>query len=127
VSGGQRALGDFGERIARAHLEAHGYRVLATNFRVREGEVDIVACKDDVVVFVEVKTRRGAALGSAIESVDGRKARRLRIAAEAFAQEHGELPPGRRIDVIAIDLAPDGRVRSVQHIENAVEADGELE
>jgi putative endonuclease len=118
----RRALGDFGERVAAAHLEANGYHILATNFRVREGEMDIVAQRGDLVVFVEVKARRGNAMGSATESVHARKAQRLLIAAEAFGQQHPELPPERRIDLIAIDLDGGGRVVSLQHIENAVEA-----
>lgn len=117
----RRDLGDFGERVAAAHLEAKGYRVLATRFRVREGEIDIVAQRDGVVAFVEVKTRRGDAMGTAIEGVGARKARRLLVAAEAFGATHPELPEGRRIDVIAIDLDGGGRVVSVEHIENAVE------
>ncbi len=117
----RQRLGDFGERVAAAHLEANGYRLLDTNFRVREGEVDIVAEREGVVAFVEVKTRRGQAMGSAAEAVDGRKAQRLLLAAEAFAQQHPELPPGRRIDLIAIDLDSTGRVVSLQHIESAVE------
>jgi putative endonuclease len=118
----RKDLGDFGERVAAAHLEANGYRVIATNFRVREGEVDIVAQRGDLAVFVEVKARRGDAMGSATEAVDARKAQRLLIAAEAFGQQHPELPPERRIDLIAIDLDGAGRVVSLQHIENAVEA-----
>ena len=117
----RRSLGDFGERVARAHLEANGYRILATNFRVREGEVDIVAERDGVVAFVEVKTRRGDAMGSALEAIDGRKAQRLLLVAEAFAEQHPDLPPDRRIDLIAIDLDAGGRVVSLQHIESAVE------
>jgi len=117
----RRDLGDFGERVARAHLESKGYRILATNFRIREGEVDIVAERDGVVAFVEVKTRRGDAMGSALEAIDGRKAQRLLLAAEAFAQQHPDLPPDRRIDLIAIDLDAGGRVVSLQHIESAVE------
>ena len=117
----RRDLGDFGERVARAHLESKGYRILATNFRIREGEVDIVAERDGVVAFVEVKTRRGDAMGSALEAIDGRKAQRLLLAAEAFAQQHPDLPPDRRIDLIAIDLDATGRVVSLQHIESAVE------
>ena len=70
----RQQLGTFGERVAKAHLESNGYRVLETNFRVREGEVDIVAQRDDVVVFVEVKTRRGDAMGSAVEAIDWRAA-----------------------------------------------------
>jgi putative endonuclease len=117
----RRFLGDFGERVARAHLEAKGYRILAKNFRTREGEVDIVAQRGDVVAFVEVKTRRGDAMGSALEAIDRRKAERLLLAAAAYAQEHPELPEGRRIDLIAIDLDAGGRVLSVQHVEAAVE------
>ena len=114
-------LGDFGERVAAAHLESKGYRILATKFRVREGEVDIVAERDGVVAFVEVKTRRGDAMGPAIEAVDARKAQRLLLAAEAFGMRHEALPAARRIDLIAIDLDARGRVVSLQHIESAVE------
>ena len=117
----RKDLGDFGERVAGAHLEAKGYRIIATRFRVREGEVDIVAQRDGVVAFVEVKTRRGDAMGTAAEQVGARKAKRLLIAAEAFGQAHPELPAERRIDVIAVDLDGSGRVLSVEHIENAVE------
>ncbi len=119
------ALGDFGERVAKAHLEANGYRILQTNFRVREGEIDIVAEKDGVAVFVEVKTRRGDAMGTAKEAIGWRKAQSLLLAAQAYEERHEErheeLPPGRRIDVIAIDLDPDGELLSVEHIESAVE------
>jgi putative endonuclease len=118
----RRSLGDFGERVAIAHLESRGYRVLATKFRVREGEIDVVAERDGTVAFVEVKTRRGDTMGPAIEAVTSRKAQRLLLAADAFAMRHDGLPPGRRIDLIAIDLDAAGRVASLQHIENAVEA-----
>ena len=117
----RKSLGDFGERVAKAHLEAQGYRILATKFRVREGEVDIVAERDGVAVFVEVKTRRGSAAGAAAEALDGRQAERLLLAADAYAEQHPELPEDRRIDLIAIDLDARGRVVSVEHIESAVE------
>ena len=114
-------LGTFGERVAIAHLEEKGYRIRETNFRVREGEIDIVAEQGDTLVFVEVKTRRGDAMGSAKESIGWRKAQSLLLAAQAYEERHEELPPGRRIDVIAIDLDADGELLSVEHIESAVE------
>jgi putative endonuclease len=117
----RRDLGDFGERVAAAHLEAKGYRVVATNARTRFGQIDLVAVRDGVVAFVEVKTRRGSAMGPAAEGLGRRQAERLLALAEAFAQEHPDLPEDRRIDIIAIDLEPNGRVRSVEHIEHAVE------
>ena len=114
-------LGTFGERVAIAHLEEKGYRIRETNFRVREGEIDIVAEQGDTLVFVEVKTRWGDAMGSAKESIGWRKAQSLLLAAQAYEERHEELPPGRRIDVIAIDLDADGELLSVEHIESAVE------
>ena len=122
-SGGhaRRDLGDFGERVAAAHLEAKGYRVRARNFRTREGEIDIIAEGEGVLVFVEVRTRRGGSHGTAAESVTARKAAHLLAVAQAYAQANPDCPAEQRIDVITLELAPDGRVVSVEHIEGAVE------
>jgi putative endonuclease len=118
----RRDLGDFGERVAAAHLESKGYRILARNFRCREGEVDLIAQLDATVAFVEVKTRRGVSMGTAAESISTGKARRLLLAAQTFALQHDGLSQDRRIDVIAIDL-DGGRVLGVHHFEGAVEDD----
>jgi putative endonuclease len=120
----RRDLGDFGERVAAAHLEAKGYRIRQRNFRVAEGEIDIVAERGGTLVFVEVRTRRGGARGTAAESVTARKAAHLLAAAQAYAQSNPDCSPDQRIDVIAVELAPDGRVISVEHIEGAVEDAG---
>jgi putative endonuclease len=117
---GRRALGAFGERVAAAHLEAKGYRILERNYRCREGEIDIVAAAADCLVFVEVRTRRGGSQGSPKESVTARKASRLAALSEAYCQERPDLPPDRRIDVVAVELSPAGRLLRIQHIENAV-------
>ena len=119
----RRRLGDFGERVALQHLQARGYRIRERNFRTRAGEIDIIAEGGGVLVFVEVRARRGSALGSAAESVTPAKQRRLLALAEAYAQDRPDLPLERRIDVIALDLAPDGRLLSLRHIEGAVWAD----
>jgi putative endonuclease len=120
----KRALGAFGERVAAAHLEAKGYRVLERNYRRREGEIDIVAIKGDCLVFVEVRTRRGQERGSALESVTPAKAARLAALAQAYCQERLDLPPDRRIDVVAVQLSSSGRLLGIQHIENAVSEEG---
>ena len=114
-------LGEFGERVAAAHLEAKGYRIRERNFRSREGEIDIIAEHGGVLVFVEVRTRRGASRGTAAESVTARKAAHLVAAAQAYAQARADCPAEQRIDVIAVELAPDGRLLSLEHIEGAVE------
>src|SRR3989304_590475 len=117
----RRDLGDFGERVAAPHLEAKGYHVRERNFRVAEGEIDIIAERDGTLVFVEVRTRRGGSHGTAAESITPRKAAHLLAAAQAYAQANPDCPPDQRIDVIAVELAPDGRVLSLEQIEGAVE------
>ena len=114
-------LGDFGERVAAAHLEAKGYHIRERNFRVAEGEIDIIAERGGTLVFVEVRTRRGGSRGTAAESVTARKAAHLVAAAQAYAQARADCPAEQRIDVIAVDLAADGRVLSLEQIEGAVE------
>jgi len=123
VSGEKRSLGQFGERIAAARLEAEGYRIVDHNFRCREGEIDIIAQKGVCLVFVEVRARRGDAMGSAAASLTPLKGARITAAAEAYCQERSDLPEERRIDVITIDLSPEGRVLRVDHIENAFAGD----
>ena len=122
-SGGRtrRDLGDFGERVAAAHLEAKGYHIRERNFRAVEGEIDIIAEHGGVLVFVEVRTRRGGSRGTAAESVTARMAAHLLAAAQAYAQANTDCPAEQRIDVIAVELAADGRLLSVEQIEGAVE------
>ena len=117
---GRRQLGAFGERLAAAHLEAKGYRIRARNFRCREGEIDIVAQDGETLVFVEVRTRRGDAMGGPIESVTPAKEARLVAVATAYVQALAEPPADQRIDVVAIQLSPGGRLLAIDHIEGAV-------
>jgi putative endonuclease len=117
-------LGDFGERTARAHLEAKGLRVVDRKFRTRETEIDLVAIDGDQAVFVEVRTRRGAYEGMAALSVTRGKQRKLLNAVQHYLEAHPEyeIMP-LRIDVVAIELDQDGKLRSIDHIEDAVRPD----
>jgi putative endonuclease len=123
MSGDRRRLGQFGERLAAAHLEAEGYRIVERNFRCREGEVDIIAETKGCLVFVEVRTRRGDAMGEAVDSLTPLKGARITAAAEAYCQGRPGLAPERRIDVIAVDLSLEGRVLRLEHIESAFTGD----
>jgi len=120
----RQRLGGFGERTAAAHLQAKGYRIIDRNFRVREAEIDLVAIDGDALVFVEVRTRRGAYPGMAALSITRGKARKLLVAAEHYLESHpdaADMP--LRIDVVAIELERDGTLREVIHIEDAVRPD----
>lgn len=119
----RRATGQRGERLAREFLAGQGYCIREANYRCPQGEIDLVVEKDDCLVFVEVRTRRGQGFGTPEESVGPDKGRRLLALAEAYCQAHENLPEDRRIDVVAIELGPRGQVSRLEHIENAVTAD----
>ena len=117
-------IGAIREELARHHLESKGYRVVATNYRCRWGEVDLIARDGAVWVFVEVRTRRSAAYGSPEESVTPAKARRLTLTAQDFLRQRVAASASLewRIDLVAIRLGPNRRVMSINHLENIVEA-----
>ena len=73
-------LGPWGEALAAAFLRKRGYHIVATNYRSRYGEIDIIAENAEYLVFAEVKLRRTAHFGAAREFVDLRKQERLRAA-----------------------------------------------
>jgi uncharacterized protein (TIGR00252 family) len=77
-------LGRLGEALAATLLEAAGLRVVARNWRCREGEIDLVAAGPGLLVFCEVKTRRGQGYGSPAAAVTPAKQARLRRLAAAY-------------------------------------------
>lgn len=96
-------LGRYGEDLAAAHLTAAGMRVLARNWRCREGELDIIALDGDALVFVEVKARSGNGFGAPAEAVGPVKARRVRGLACRWLVDNR--PPGAhdlRFDVVSV-------------------------
>jgi putative endonuclease len=109
--------GDAGEQAAAAHLRAAGYGILALKYRVKPGEVDIVAARGDMLVFVEVKTRRSGGYGTPAEAVTARKQGKIIAAAQCYLKHHGLYDRPMRFDVIEVLLAG-GRAK-INHIENA--------
>ena len=110
----RRALGQRGEALAAAHLAARGCTSLAANWRPAGGEVrgelDLIVQDGPALVFVEVRTRRGATPGRAEESVTPAKQARLIALAEAYLQAHALPADGTdwRIDVVAVWVRPGG-------------------
>ena len=70
-------LGKWGEAQARSFLAAQGYQILTTHYQIKLGEIDIIAQDGDVIVFVEVKTRRSSQYGTPAEAVNHRKQKKL--------------------------------------------------
>ncbi len=120
----RRRLGELGERLARDHLTRAGYRIVDTNVRTRQGELDIVAADETALVFCEVKTRVvGGASGPAspLEAIGPAKQRRLRrLAAEWLGRGgHGGGAPQLRFDAIGVLINPRGELLALDHIEDA--------
>ncbi len=118
----RRALGDAGESAAVRHLERRGYRILARNARAGRVEIDVVAERRGVVVFVEVKTRSGARFGRGEEAVDARKRARLVRGAAAWLREHRPRARSVRFDVIACESAPGRDGFAIAHWPGAFDA-----
>lgn len=94
----------WAETLARQHLQALGYRILAENYALRGAEIDLVAQDGEVLVFIEVRQRASSRFGSAAESVTAAKQRRLRRAALHFVYERyrrDDLP--MRFDAVLVE------------------------
>ena len=115
-------LGRWGEDLAGRFLQDAGLQILETNYRCARGEVDIVAQDKDEVVFVEVRTRRGAEFGTPEESVTASKAQRLIATAQHYLQQKsGEGETSWRIDLVSVRLDRSGRLEDISHLRHAVE------
>jgi len=117
-----RLLGDRGEHAAAQFLRRKGLRVITRGYRTRHGEIDLIAREGEILVFVEVKSRRR---GVPAEAVTPEKQRRITLAALHFLRKHQLLDIRSRFDIVAI-VWPDKRGRpQIEHIPNAFEAVGQ--
>lgn len=100
----RKRLGSAGERIAARYYVGEGYQVIDMNWRVVEGEIDLVVCRGEVLVFCEVKTRNGNRFGSGLDAVTPEKQRQVRMLAYQWLQLHPEVRGATiRFDVVAVD------------------------
>ena len=118
--GNRQTIGLWGEQRAADHLQEKGYAILARRFRVREGEIDLVASGFGYLCFVEVKLRKDTSMGEAREYVTQSKQRKLRTAALRYMMQYPtSLQP--RFDVVEV-YAPQGTKTEhpiIRHWENA--------
>ncbi len=113
------ALGRWGERRALRFLEQRGWKVLARNYRFGRREVDLVVRREDIVAFVEVKTRAGRGFGYPQEAITALKRREIEAVASHFLIRHGLEGVSIRFDAMAIEVDRGSRVVRMEHLEDA--------
>ncbi|MDD5167375.1 MAG: YraN family protein [Syntrophales bacterium] len=111
--------GQLGEDAAVSYLEARGYKILERNFRCPLGEMDIIARQANVLVFIEVRSRRSEGFGDPLESVTVVKQRKLSRIALFYIQKHNLQNREARFDVLGITMRPGGQ--EIDLIQNAFE------
>lgn len=118
--GRNNLAGAWGEALAAEYLRRKRYTIVATNFRTRMGEIDLIAANRHFLVFVEVKLRKNADFAMAREFVDQRKQNKIKSTALLYLSTHPtQLQP--RFDIIEI-YAPEGiqtRRPEINHLEDA--------
>ena len=125
----RQTLGHRGEELAARHLERAGWRIVERNYRVREGEIDLIAVRGPTLAFCEVKTlvhrpNRTRGPANPVESVGYRKQVRVRRMARTWlaarrAEGRTTGAADLRLDVIGVVLSPAGELVRLEHIEGA--------
>lgn len=110
-------IGILGENAAAELLQQKGYAILERNYRVNHLEIDIIALKDGILVFVEVKTRAADFLVAPQEAVTRQKQNLVINAANGYIRKHKRTEEAR-LDVITV-IHKNGKVTNVSHFENA--------
>ena len=112
-----KIVGNEGENRAAAYLLSKGFTIIERNWRTNRGEIDIIAYKNDVLVFVEVKTLPNGTLDMIQRELNNQKRQRILKTSKRFLLNHRQYSNSYiRYDVIVIDMPG---LEPVYHIENA--------
>lgn len=112
-------VGILGEKIASQFLKKRRYRIIERNWRAKRwGEIDIIATKDDTLVFVEVKTRAGEGYGEPQEAITPYKIRSLKRAGYNYKLSHPQTPEALRLDAVSVFLTANLKLSKILLFEN---------
>ena len=107
--GPKQRTGAFGEEVTVRYVTERGDEILDRNWRIREGEIDVISLSvDGIFHFIEVKTRSSLAFGHPFEAINRDKAHRMQRLALGWLATHGCLGCEFSIDVVAVVIAADG-------------------
>ena len=111
-------IGALGEKTAENYLIRQNYRILERNWRYSRAEIDIIAIQDDILVFIEVKTRSSTYFGAPEDSVDSKKEALIMDAAQRYMEEIDHTWE-IRFDIVSILLDKSLKVIKIEHFEDA--------
>ncbi len=121
-------LGRWGEKKAAEYLEERGYNLLTQNYSLQLGEIDLIACKKEVIIFIEVKTRSSDYFGPPQSAVNFQKQNQLRKLAFCYLKENRQYDNfKKRFDVLAVRVrknncrgeSQNGSYYNIEHLKNA--------
>ena len=115
-----QAFGQSAEGMAEQMLRKKGYRILERNFRVAGGELDLIAVDNGILVFIEVKARRGQHFGGAPYAITTRKKQQIIKLASCYLSQHDLTNQLCRFDAILV-IGSKEHSRQLTHIEQAFE------
>ncbi len=115
----RQKFGKFGENLAARHLKKLGYKIICQNYRTKLGEIDIIAKKDDTIVFVEVKSRRTSTFGHPKHSITLKKQQQISKTALYYLKETNQNNVRARFDVVTVNSV--NKKHDVEVIKNAFE------
>lgn len=115
----RRQAGDRGELVAKEYLEENGYKIIKENFHFgRTGELDIIAEKNDILVFVEVRSKFSENTLNPLLSLTQSKRRKIRKSAEGYLYINKIQNKMCRIDFLIVDFSTTSDKPVIQHLEN---------
>lgn len=116
--------GNRGEEFAVSFLLHQGFQIIDRNFRIRGGEIDIIAIEIDqqtrekTLVFIEVKTRSSNEFGTPLEAIGYYKVRTLIKATQFYKLKHPKLPDLMRIDAVSVVVNEEGQLSDIELVKN---------
>ena len=116
--GSNLSQGKFGEDLAAEFLKKKGFKIVDRNFRIRGGEIDIVAIHEDTLVFIEVKTRSSHEFGTPLEAITYWKLKALVKTAQFYKLSRPKLPDAMRIDAVSVMLDRDNNPTEIELVSN---------
>lgn len=112
----KKDFGKKGEELASKYLKNNGYEVINQNFRCKLGEIDLIAIKNNTIIFIEVKTRSNTKFGTPEQAVDSNKRKHILRTSQVFLAKNKLNNYDLRFDIISIYM--NGNIYKIEHFKN---------